>query len=56
MGNQTQDNLKRKIIEQMTVDYGSALEKNFDLAKQLFFASGKYPLLQNIFPGASGEN
>lgn len=35
MGNQTQDNLKRKIIEEMTVDYGSSLEKNFDLAKQL---------------------
>jgi len=31
----TQNNLKRKIIEEMTVDYGSSLEKNFDLAKQL---------------------
>lgn len=30
-----ENNLKRKIIEEMTVDYGSALEKNFDLAKQL---------------------
>lgn len=27
--------LKRKIIEGMTVDYASALDKNFDLAKQL---------------------
>ena len=35
MMNQTQGNLKRKIIEEMTVDYGSALEKNFELAKQL---------------------
>lgn len=26
--------LKKKIIEEMTVDYSSALEKNFDLAKQ----------------------
>ncbi|MFH1382230.1 MAG: hypothetical protein ABIH70_04975 [Chloroflexota bacterium] len=35
MANQTLSTLKRKIIEEMTVDYGSALEKNFDLAKQL---------------------
>jgi hypothetical protein len=28
------NNLKAKIIEEMTVDYSSALEKNFDLAKQ----------------------
>ena len=35
MGNQIEGNLKRKIIEEMTVDYGSALEKNFELAKQL---------------------
>lgn len=35
MANQIEGNLKRKIIEEMTVDYGSALEKNFDLAKQL---------------------
>jgi hypothetical protein len=27
-------NLKNKIMEEMTVDYASALEKNFDLAKQ----------------------
>jgi len=26
--------LKRKIIEEMTVEYSSTLEKNFDLAKQ----------------------
>ncbi len=26
--------LKKKIIEEMTVDYSNALEKNFDLAKQ----------------------
>lgn len=26
--------LKKKIIDEMTVDYSSALEKNFDLAKQ----------------------
>lgn len=35
MANQIEGNLKRKIIEEMTVDYGSALEKNFELAKQL---------------------
>jgi len=35
MANQIEGNLKRRIIEEMTVDYGSALEKNFDLAKQL---------------------
>lgn len=27
-------NLRKKIIEQMTVDYSDALEKSFDLAKQ----------------------
>lgn len=27
-------NLRRRIAEEMTVDYASALEKNFDLAKQ----------------------
>jgi hypothetical protein len=27
-------NLKQRIIEEMTVDYSSALEKNFDLARQ----------------------
>ncbi len=35
MGKEIEGNLKRKIIEEMTVDYGSSLEKNFDLAKQL---------------------
>ena len=35
MANQIEGNLKRKIIEEMTVDYGSSLEKNFDHAKQL---------------------
>lgn len=28
------DNLTKKIIEEMTVDYSNALEKNFSLAKQ----------------------
>lgn len=28
------DELKKKIIEEMTVDHSNALEKNFDLAKQ----------------------
>ena len=28
------DSLKKKIIEEMTVDYSNALEKDFDLAKQ----------------------
>jgi hypothetical protein len=27
-------NLKKRIAEEMTVEYGDALEKNFDLAKQ----------------------
>ena len=35
MNSQSENNLKKKIIEEMTVDYGSALEKNFDIAKQL---------------------
>ena len=29
-----QDNLKRRIMDEMVVDYASALEKNFDLAKR----------------------
>ncbi len=28
------DDLRKKIIEQMTIDYSSTLEKNFELAKQ----------------------
>lgn len=28
------NDLKKRILEEMTVDYSSALEKNFDLAKQ----------------------
>lgn len=28
------DNLRKRIMEEMTVDYSSALEKSFDLAKQ----------------------
>lgn len=35
MSKEIEGNLKKKIIEEMTVDYGSSLEKNFDLAKQL---------------------
>ena len=34
MGEPKSDNLKKRIMEEMTVDYSSALEKNFDLAKQ----------------------
>ena len=34
MNETSADNLKKKIMEEMTVDYHSALEKNFDLAKQ----------------------
>jgi hypothetical protein len=30
-----ESSLKKKIIEEMTVDYGNALEKNFNMAKQL---------------------
>lgn len=34
MGKKKVSNLKNRIIEEMTVDYATALEKNFDLAKQ----------------------
>jgi len=34
MNNEKKGNIKKKIIEEMTVDYSNALEKNFDLAKQ----------------------
>ena len=34
MNKPNENNLKKRIMEEMTVDYSSALEKNFDLAKQ----------------------
>ena len=34
MNETSADNLTKKIIEEMTVDYSNALEKNFSLAKQ----------------------
>jgi len=34
MSGKNNQNLKRKIMEEMTVEYSSTLEKNFDLAKQ----------------------
>jgi len=34
MDQQARHNLKTRISEEMTVDYSSSLEKNFDLAKQ----------------------
>ena len=34
MSNQKENELKKRIIEEMTVDYSNALEKIFDLAKQ----------------------
>ena len=34
MAKEKVSSLKNRIIEEMTVDYASALEKNFDLAKQ----------------------
>lgn len=34
MDKQKENGLKKMIIEEMTVDYSNALEKNFDLAKQ----------------------
>lgn len=34
MAKENVDDLKKRIIREMTVDYSSALEKNFDLAKQ----------------------
>jgi len=35
MENRMTGNLKKKVLEEMTVDYANALEKNFDLAKQM---------------------
>ena len=35
MDSKVTSNLKQKIIQEMTVDYANALEKNFSLAKQL---------------------
>ena len=35
MDSKVTGDLKKKIIEEMTADYANALEKNFDLAKQL---------------------
>lgn len=32
----TKSDLKKRILEEMTVDYDDTLERNFDLAKQLF--------------------
>lgn len=34
MNNKNSQDLKRKIIEEMTVEYSGTLEKNFELAKQ----------------------
>ncbi len=34
MNTQREDSLKKRIIEEMTVSHSSALEKNFELAKQ----------------------
>jgi len=34
MNKQNKDDLKRRIVEEMTVEYSGTLEKNFDLAKQ----------------------
>ena len=34
MSEEIQNDLRKRIIEQMTADYSSALEKNFDLARQ----------------------
>jgi len=34
MAENIKNNLKQKIIDEMTVDYSNALEKHFDLAKQ----------------------
>ncbi len=34
MGKRDVDDLKKRIIEEMSVDYSSALERDFDLAKQ----------------------
>lgn len=47
MDKRKDNNLKKKIIEEMTVGYSSALEKNFDLAKQFvrITQDGKVDLL-----------
>jgi hypothetical protein len=34
MNKPNENNLKKRIMEEMTVDYSSALERNFDFAKQ----------------------
>ena len=34
MDKEKESGIKKKIIEEMTIDYSNALEKNFDLAKQ----------------------
>lgn len=34
MTNEKESNLRQRIIDEMTVDYGNTLEKNFELAKQ----------------------
>lgn len=47
MTENNRDKLKKRIINEMTVDYSSSLEKNFDLAKQFIRITkgGKVDLL-----------
>lgn len=40
MGNENVGDFKKKILNEMTVDYANALEKNFDLAKQFLRITG----------------
>ena len=48
MTDKEKNNLKQKIINEMTVDYFNTLEKNFDLAKQFIRITkeGKVDILQ----------
>jgi len=46
MGKEKISDLKKKIIEEMTVDYASALEKNSDLAKQFVRITITLPIVK----------
>ena len=51
------EGLKKRILEEMTVDYANALEKNFDLAKQFIKITqeGKVDIDENIKDKISGK-
>ena len=51
------EGFKKRILEEMTVDYANALEKNFDLAKQFIKITqeGKVDIDENIKDKISGK-